>query len=94
MCRPFAILFVGLCLGSICAAEEAAKPKPWSFEPIRSHEPPAQANSVWPKGRIDRFLLADMEKAGLKPAPEADPRTLLRRLWFDLVGLPPTFEAV
>ncbi len=62
----------------------------WSFLPVASHTPPNVRNTAWPRGRVDRFLLADMEKHGLTPSPVADRRTLIRRLSFDLLGLPPT----
>jgi len=65
----------------------------WCFRPIRAAEPPAVADA-WPRGAIDRFLLAAMAPKGLAPAPEADRRTLIRRLTFDLTGLPPTPEEV
>src|SRR4051794_20887969 len=68
----------------------AERSKHWSFQPIRRGEPPAVKDAAWPAGTIDRFLLADLEAKGLKPAPEADKRTLLRRATFDLIGLPPT----
>ncbi len=62
----------------------------WSFQPPRQIEPPAVRDNAWCRGPIDRFLLGALEAKGLKPAPEADRRTLLRRLTFDLTGLPPT----
>jgi hypothetical protein len=64
----------------------------WSFRPLAAHEPPAVGDAAWPRGRVDRFLLAAMRRHGLAPAPQADRRTLLRRVTFDLVGLPPTPE--
>ena len=51
-------------------------------------------NTAWPRNRIDHYILARMEAAGLKPAPPADARTLVRRLSFDLTGLPPAMEEV
>jgi len=64
----------------------------WSFQPVRNPPLPALSNAAWPKTAIDRFVLAELEKKGLSPSPPADRRTLLRRLTFDLVGLPPTPE--
>jgi cytochrome c553 len=69
--------------------EFARRAGSWSFQPIREVEPPA-VDGAWSRGAIDRFLLAAMAAKGLAPAPEADRRTLIRRLTFDLVGLPPT----
>ncbi len=64
--------------------------KHWSYlKPIRAPQPQVK-NAAWPAGDIDRFILAPLEEAGLHPSPEADKRTLLRRLSFDLTGLPPT----
>src|SRR5262249_43012123 len=51
-------------------------------------------NTAWPRQTIDRFLLARLEQAGLGPSPPADRATLLRRVTFDLIGLPPTPEEV
>ncbi|MFN0020360.1 MAG: PSD1 and planctomycete cytochrome C domain-containing protein [Pirellulaceae bacterium] len=64
--------------------------KHWSYQrPVRAAVPPVK-DAAWPSGDIDRFILAPIEKAGLHPSPEADKRTLLRRLSFDITGLPPT----
>ncbi|QDV71411.1 Planctomycete cytochrome C [Rosistilla carotiformis] len=62
----------------------------WSFQPLKESPLPEVANAEWPQQRIDWFVLAAQEAAGLQPADEADRRTLLRRLAFDLTGLPPT----
>ena len=64
----------------------------WAFQQPRKAKPPAVKHSAWPHGDIDRFLLAGLEAKGLKPVADADPRTLLRRLSFDLTGLPPSPE--
>jgi hypothetical protein len=66
----------------------------WSFQPPKRALPPAVKDASWPKGDIDRFLLAGLEAKGLKPVADADPRTLLRRVTFDLTGLPPAPENV
>ena len=71
------------------AKDDAPRPVPWSFAPLRRVEPPPVKDAAWPKTRIDRYLLARMEAAGLKPAPRADERTLQRRLALALTGLPP-----
>ncbi len=68
--------------------------RPWSFAPLTEHAPPVGEEKNWAQTRIDRFLLADMRAAGLEPAPPAESRMLVRRLYFDLLGLPPTTEAV
>ena len=61
----------------------------WAFQPPRRHARPATKNTNWPRSDIDAFILAKLESAGLKPAADADRRTLARRLYFDLIGLPP-----
>jgi hypothetical protein len=64
----------------------------WSFKPVRSTAVPPVKNGAWPRNSVDRFILAKLEAEGIAPAPPADPRTLLRRVTFDLTGLPPTPE--
>ncbi|MBM3459180.1 MAG: DUF1549 domain-containing protein, partial [Armatimonadetes bacterium] len=66
----------------------------WSFQPIRSGPPPPVRSAAWPRGELDRFLLAEMERRGLTPAPPADRRTWIRRATLDLTGLLPTPEEV
>ncbi len=64
----------------------------WSLQPVTSPDPPAVQHSEWCRNEVDYFILAKLEGAGLTPADEADKLTLLRRLTFDLTGLPPTPE--
>ena len=71
-------------------AQGAPWQKHWSFLPPRRPPLPEVHDSNWPKNAIDRFVLARLEREGLKPSPEADRRTLIRRVSFDLTGLPPT----
>jgi len=66
----------------------------WAFQPPRTVSPPKVNDGSWPKSDIDRFLLAALEAKGLKPRSDADRRTLLRRVSFDLTGLPPSPEDV
>jgi hypothetical protein len=66
----------------------------WAFQPVSDPVPPATRNAKWAQSAIDRFILAKLEAKNLKPAPAADRRTLLRRAYFDLTGLPPTAEEV
>ncbi len=61
----------------------------WSFQVPKAQRPPAVKMTEWPINGIDRFILAKLEAHGLQPAPEADAHTLLRRISFDLTGLPP-----
>jgi hypothetical protein len=62
----------------------------WSFQPVKRPELPKIKQTDWPRNAIDHFILAKLEAEALTPSPEADARTLVRRLHFDLVGLPPT----
>jgi len=86
--RPSVVVLAGGLLLASLQAEET-KPLPWSFQPLREQPLPEVKNIAWPQNRIDHFILAELEKNGLSPAPEADARTLHRRLSFDLTGLPP-----
>jgi hypothetical protein len=62
----------------------------WAFDPPRAQVPPSSSDRTWPRNPIDAFVLAVLEAKGLKPAPEAPKRTLIRRVTLDLTGLPPT----
>ena len=62
----------------------------WAFRPVVRPQPPFVKNVHWPRGAIDAFILARLEQSDLGPTVEADRATLLRRLSFDLTGLPPT----
>jgi hypothetical protein len=62
----------------------------WSFQPPKSQAVPQPKYAAWARGDIDRFLLSALEGKKLKPVGDADPATLLRRIYFDLTGLPPS----
>jgi hypothetical protein len=64
--------------------------KIWSLQPLKKLPPPKTKNKSWAKTPIDQFILAKLEEKGMKPSPPADKKTLLRRVTFDLTGLPPT----
>ena len=64
----------------------------WSFENPRQTPLPEVKDRAWPRNEIDYFILARLEKEGLKPSEQADKHTLVRRLYLDLIGLPPTPE--
>jgi hypothetical protein len=69
----------------------------WAFQPRKNVSPPAfaaPAEKAWVKTPVDAFILAGLKKAGLKPAPPADKLTLIRRVTYDLLGLPPTPEEI
>src|SRR5581483_4961760 len=65
----------------------------WSLQPLSNAAPPA-VKSGWVRTPIDTFVLAALEQKGMKPSPEADRRTQIRRLTYDLHGLPPTPEEI
>lgn len=66
----------------------------WSFQPIQNRPLPQVRNSDWSASPIDHFILAKIEENDLHPGLDADPLTLLRRVTFDLTGLPPTAEEI
>ena len=66
----------------------------WSFQPPRAVAAPEVTHEAWPRTEVDRYLLAAMEAKQLEPVADAAPRVLLRRLSFDLIGLPPTAAEV
>jgi hypothetical protein len=66
----------------------------WAFQPPQAHATPVVRNAAWPQTKIDAFILARLEQAGLEPSAPADRRTLIRRVTFDLTGLPPTPDDV
>ncbi len=66
----------------------------WAWQPIRPQTPPKVRDANWPRDPLDRFILAKLDDKGLSPAKSADKQTLLRRLYFDLIGLPPSPQEV
>lgn len=66
----------------------------WAYQARQSPPTPAVSSVAWPRSSIDSFILAAMERAQLSPSPDATPATLIRRLHFDLIGLPPTADEV
>ena len=72
----------------------AADRSHWAFRPLRHDRPPAVQDDGWPRTPIDRFILARLKAARIKPNSSADRRRLVRRVSFDLLGLPPTPEEV
>jgi hypothetical protein len=89
LARAFGLLAL---LSSIaCAADHSDH---WAFNPPARPKLPKVKDESWPRNPVDRFILARLEAEGLKPSPEADRTTLIRRLSLDLIGLPPTPEEV
>jgi mono/diheme cytochrome c family protein len=71
-----------------------AKNSHWAYQPLRVVSPPDVKLADWPVNPVDRFVLAELEKRGLRPSPEADRTTLIRRLSLDLLGLLPSVAEV
>ena len=66
----------------------------WSFQPVANPKVPSVRNGAWPRSDIDRFILSQLEGAGLQPLADASPTTLIRRVYYALIGLPPTPEEI
>jgi len=66
----------------------------WSFQPTHNPATPTVNNANWPRTDLDRFVLSRLEAKGVQPVADADRVTLIRRLYFDLIGLPPTPEEI
>lgn len=91
--------FLLLLHATVSAAEKAvidwaAARLHWSFVPPKAQALPKVKEAAWPRERVDHFILAKLEEHDLTPTSEADARTLIRRVTFDLTGLPPTPEEV
>ena len=71
-----------------------ASRKFWSFQPVVERPAPKVSDPKWPITKTDSFILKKLDELKFAPAPAADRRVLIRRVHFDLVGLPPTFEQV
>jgi hypothetical protein len=94
MKRPFSFLLLIALTGGVRAEppaiDFAAARKHWAYQPVRKPTLPAVKQADWPSSAIDSFILARLEAAGLTPSPASDRRTWLRRVTYDLIGLPPT----
>jgi len=73
---------------------EKRKADHWCWQPVKKVPPPSVRDGRWPLDPIDSFILARLEEKGLRPAPTTDKRTLIRRVTYDLIGLPPTVQEV
>ncbi len=76
------------------AIDVKAARRSWAFQTPKPPPRPEVADADWPRGEVDRFVLASLEANGLRPAPPADRGTLIRRAAYDLLGLPPTAEEI
>src|SRR2546430_1909345 len=100
------IVAILVAAATLVAADESVAPlgtytpaerRNWAFQPRKDAAPPSfrlAADKAWVKTPIDAFVLAQLKTAGLKPAPQADRATLIRRVTYDLHGLPPTPEEI
>ncbi|YCM44625.1 DUF1549 and DUF1553 domain-containing protein [Verrucomicrobiaceae bacterium 227] len=86
------LLLPVLVSSSMAAQDSPSQRDHWAFQAITRPEVPTVRNQAWVQTPIDAFILAKLEAAGLAPAPPAEPRTLLRRLSYNLTGLPSGFE--
>lgn len=73
-------------------SEQRETPQHWSFEQMAQSDPPDMAGDEWVKNPIDAYVLSELRRNNRKPAAEAAPETLLRRVTLDLTGLPPTLD--
>jgi len=92
----FSILLWGAALlfSMPLASFSADKADFWSFKPAEKPRVPTVRNREWPRNPMDLFVLAKLEENQMHPSPEADRRTLIRRVSFDVTGLPPAPEEV
>src|SRR5262245_19539144 len=81
---------VPVALGKSGANYDKLKKEHWAWQPLRETVVPSVAGASWARTTIDRFVLAGLEQKALKPVPDADRTALIRRVTFDLTGLPPT----
>src|SRR5689334_20938336 len=88
------VLQAGLAILLAIGASASASPQAdhWSFKPPVRPDVPQVKNATWVRNPIDAFVSAEHEKRGLTPRPEAPKQVLLRRVYLDLTGLPPTRE--
>lgn len=99
----FLVFVAGLLAGDKPAPDEGFAPpehfsreqrEHWAYQPVKRTEPPAVKETGWIKNPIDRFILAEIEKLGVAHSPQADRVALIRRVTFDLTGLPPSPDQV
>jgi mono/diheme cytochrome c family protein len=93
--REVQLLRTWIDAGAPIPEDEVIVPRPqahWSFQPLQRPSVPPVTDTAWPTNPIDRFVLAKLEARGWRPNPSAEPTALLRRLYLDLRGLPPSLE--
>lgn len=93
--RELAILETWIRTGAVAPSGEKLAVSPrdhWAFQPLTAIDVPTVSDEDWPRNAIDRFVLAKLESRSWSPSPAASPPQLLRRVYLDLIGLPPTPE--
>ncbi len=80
--------------GKVAGIDFAAAAQHWAYRPLHTPTAPPVKDVGWVRSPIDRFILAKLESQALTPSPPADRRTLVRRAYYDLIGLPPTADEV
>ncbi len=91
--QEIAVLKAWIDAGAPVPAGETIAPRPeehWSFQPIRPVPAPEVQDREWPRNPIDQFVLSKLEAQSWRPNPDASKAALLRRVYLDLIGLPPT----
>ena len=98
--KPVVLVVAVACLAVFALARAGAATKAvspdlarthWAFQAIANPAPPKVQGTAWPRHDLDNFILARLKHVGLTPNPPVSPRALLRRVYFDLLGLPPSF---
>ncbi len=86
--------FICALLIAVCCSPDrlSAETKSWPFRPVAEPNVPTTARVDWKSNDVDSFIQEKLNEAGIEPAPMADKTTLARRLYLDLIGLPPTPE--
>ena len=79
---------------AVAAFDIQTRKRHWAWQPLHAAPVPTVKNKSWVRSPIDNFILAKLEEKQIKPAPYADRRTLIRRITFDLIGLPPTPQEI
>ncbi len=80
--------------GPVVETRKGIWAKHWAFQPVSDPKPPAPSQPDWVRTPVDAFVQARLQAEGLAPSPAADRRTLIRRVTYDLTGLPPTLDEV
>ena len=92
--RLLSLVGLWVVIGSAAVAGEPQPAGHWAFRPVARPALPSVRETAWPRNGVDRFILASLEADHLAPSPEADRNALIRRLKFDLLGLPPSPDEV